>query len=71
MDRMWSEYLNCVKDYDEQVTDKCKEDADGVLVFVSPNLLVPIFDATIKLEGRYLLSDRRCLPHRKLQKVVP
>jgi len=37
MDGMWSEYLKDVKDYDERTTDEWKEDAEGVLVFVSPN----------------------------------
>jgi len=34
--RMWSEYLEDVKKYDTALTETWKEDASGVLTFVSP-----------------------------------
>ena len=37
---MWSEYLKDVKEYDEALTETWKEDANGVLTFVSLRLLV-------------------------------
>jgi hypothetical protein len=37
---MWSEYLKDVKEYDEALTETWKEDANGVLTFVSLHLLV-------------------------------
>ena len=33
---MWSEYLEDVKKYDTALTETWKEDASGVLTFVSP-----------------------------------
>lgn len=68
---MWFEYLKDVKDYDEGITDEWKEDANGVLVFVSPDLLVLIFAMTSKSEDRDLLSDHRFLHHEKLQNAIP
>ena len=41
MNKMWSEYLKDVKEYDETLTETWKEDANGVLTFVSAHLLVP------------------------------
>src|SRR5579863_3118463 len=41
--RFWSEYLKAVEDYDTRLTDKWRADSDGVLVFVSLNLLVALF----------------------------
>ena len=45
--KMWSEYLEDVKEFDTALTETWKEDANGVLTFVSPNLLVPVFVALI------------------------
>src|ERR1700761_90315 len=39
---MWSEYLKIAEPYDKRVTDSWKEDANGVLVFVSPHIKVPV-----------------------------
>ncbi len=38
---MWNMYLNEVKEEDKRITDAWKEDANGILVFVSPSLLIP------------------------------
>ena len=38
--RMWSEYLGHVKEYDTVLAETWKEDADGDLTFVSHDLLV-------------------------------
>jgi hypothetical protein len=42
MDKMWSGYMNEAKNHDERVSDAWKDDANGVLVFVSPstNILI-------------------------------
>lgn len=40
---MWSKYLGHVKEYDTELTETWKEDANGVLTFVGPNLLVQMF----------------------------
>jgi uncharacterized protein DUF6535 len=69
---MWSEYLKNVDDYDKRLTDGWKDDANGVLVFVSLHLLVTLsitvtrmisetglFSATVAsfiIEGYKLLS---------------
>ena len=42
VNKMWSEYLKNVDDYDKRLTDGWKDDANGVLVFVSLHLLVPL-----------------------------
>jgi len=42
---MWSEYLEDVKKYDTALTDTWKEDANGVLTFVSPDVLTLMFVA--------------------------
>jgi hypothetical protein len=42
VNEMWSEYLKDVDDYDKRLADGWKHDANGVLVFVSPHLLVPV-----------------------------
>jgi hypothetical protein len=43
--KMWSEYLEDVKAFDTGLTETWKEDANGVLTFVSPMLLVPEYVA--------------------------
>ena len=40
---MWTEYLDVVEDYDKRLTDGWKDDANSVLVFVSPHLQVQVF----------------------------
>jgi uncharacterized protein DUF6535 len=40
---IWNMYLVEVKENDKQITDAWKEDADGILVFVSLHLLVSLF----------------------------
>ena len=40
---MWFKYLGHVKEYDTGLTETWKDDADGALTFLGPNLLVPMF----------------------------
>ena len=42
VDDMWTEYLKNVDDYDKRLTDGWKDDANGVLVFVSLYLLASV-----------------------------
>ena len=42
VNEMWSEYLENVDDYDKRLTDGWKDDANGVLVFVSLHPLAPV-----------------------------
>ena len=37
---MWSTYMEQVKEYDKRMTDSWKEDATGILAFVSRSLLI-------------------------------
>ena len=37
VDKMWSGYMEEAKNHDERVSDAWKDDANGVLVFVSLN----------------------------------
>jgi len=43
VNNMWTEYLKDVDEFDTGLTETWKEDAGGVLTFVSLNLLVPAF----------------------------
>ena len=43
VNEMWSKYLKNVDDYDKRLTDGWKDDANGVLVYVSLHLPVPMF----------------------------
>jgi Family of unknown function (DUF6535) len=36
---LWNMYLDEVRDDDQRISDAWKEDSNGILVFVSPNLL--------------------------------
>jgi hypothetical protein len=47
---MWNMYLEEVEEDDKRITDAWKEDADGLLVFVSLNLLVSLFISMISLK---------------------
>jgi hypothetical protein len=68
---MWSEYLKNVDDYDKRLTEGWKDDANGVLVFVSLHLLVPVsITVTIWEPDRSFLRNRRILHHRKLQTPI-
>ena len=40
---MWAEYMKEAEEYDSRVAGAWKEDANGILVFVSLSLLVPLF----------------------------
>ena len=71
VNEMWSEYLNNVDDYDKNLTDGWKDDANGVLVFVSTHLLVPVsITVTIWEPDRSFLRNCRILHHRKLQTLI-
>jgi hypothetical protein len=72
VNEMWSEYLENVDDYDKRLTEGWKDDANGVLVFVSSiRLLVraPI-TVTIWEPDRSFLRNCRILHHRKLQTLI-
>jgi Family of unknown function (DUF6535) len=71
VNEMWAEYLKNVDDYDKRLTDGWKDDANGVLVFVSRHLLAPVFiTVTIRVTDRSFLRNRRILHHRKLQTLI-
>ena len=38
---MWDMYLDEVKEDDKRIADAWKDDSNGILVFVSPNQLIP------------------------------
>jgi hypothetical protein len=64
VDKMWFKYLKNVNDYDERLIDGWKSDANGVLVFVSLYLLVPVsITVTIWEPDRSFLRNRRILHH--------
>jgi hypothetical protein len=58
---VWPEYLKNVDDYDKRLTDGWKDDANGVLVFVSHRLLVPV-SITDDLGARPVFSPRLSHP---------
>ena len=71
VNEMWSEYLKNVDDYDKRLTDGWKDDVNGVLVFVSLHLLVPVsITVTIWEPDRSFLRHYRILHHRKLQTLI-
>jgi hypothetical protein len=41
VNKMWSAYMGEAKEYDKRTSDAWKEDAKGVLAFVSPNPPIP------------------------------
>src|SRR6266576_6799316 len=47
---MWNMYLGEVKEDDQRITDAWKEDANGLLVFVSLKLLVSLFISMTSLK---------------------
>ena len=55
VNEMWSEYLKNVNDYDKRLTDGWKDDANGVLVFVSLHPLV-ILSITVMIWETGLFS---------------
>ena len=61
VNEMWSEYLKNVDDYDKRLTDGWKDDANGVLVFVSLRLLVPV-SITDDLGARQVFSPQLSHP---------
>ena len=61
VNEMWSEYLKNVDDYDKRLTDGWKDDANGVLVFVSLRLLVPV-SITDNLGARPVFSPQLSHP---------
>ncbi len=42
---MWTEYMNEAEKYDNRAAEAWKDDSTGILVFVRPNLLFPLFIA--------------------------
>jgi hypothetical protein len=69
VNEMWAEYLKNVDDYDSRLTEGWKGDANGVLVFVSRHLLVPVHHSD-DLGDRSFLRNCRILHHRKLQTLI-
>src|SRR6266851_3850311 len=45
---MWNTYIEKFKEYDKRISDAWKDDATGLLVFVSHNPLIPLFVAMTK-----------------------
>ena len=77
---MWNMYMNEVKKDDKRMADAWKEDSNGILVFVSLNLLVPLlvsmtrfktglFSATV---GAFIIEFYKQLsPSSGVQTVIP
>jgi Family of unknown function (DUF6535) len=77
---MWNMYMNEVKKDDKRMADAWKEDSNGILVFVSLNLLVPLlvsmtrfktglFSATV---GAFIIEFYKQLsPSSGIQTVIP
>ena len=62
-------YLDEVKEDDKRISDAWKEDSNGILVFVSPNSLIPPFISD-ELSDWSFLSNCWRLHHRILQTAV-
>jgi Family of unknown function (DUF6535) len=63
---IWDMYLDEVKEDDKRIADAWKDDSNGILVFVSPNLLmIPLFVSmtTDKLQDRPFLHNYCFLYH--------
>ena len=43
--KMWIEYMKEAEKYDNRAADSWKDDSNGLLVFVRPVLLIPLFIA--------------------------
>ena len=54
---MWNMYLNEVEEDDKRITEAWKEDANGILVFVSLNLLVLLVHFNDELKDRSFLRN--------------
>jgi hypothetical protein len=65
VNEMWAEYLKNVDDYDRRLTNGWKDDANGVLVFVSGPLLVLVHHNN-DLVDRSFLRNCGIFHHRKL-----
>ena len=51
-------YLDEVKEDDKQIAEAWKEGSNGILMFVSPNLLIPLFVSMIdKFQDRSFLHN--------------
>ena len=63
---IWDMYLDEVKEDDKRIAEAWKEDSNGILVFVSPNLLmIPLFVSMTanKLQDWSFLCNCRLLYH--------
>ena len=69
VNEMWSEYLNTVSDYDRRLADGWREDANGVLWFVSLHLLVCVH-CNDDLRVRSFLHNCRILHLHELLSLV-
>ena len=53
---LWNMYLDEVKDEDQRISDAWKEDSNGILVFVSPNILIPFVSLNDNFQKTGLFS---------------
>ena len=71
VNEMWPEYLKNVDDFDKRITNGWKDEANGVLIFMSLYLLVLVsITVTVWEPDRSFLCNCRCLHHRKLQTLI-
>jgi hypothetical protein len=76
---IWDMYLDEVKEDDKRISDAWKEDSNGILVFVRPNILIPplismtsfktgLFSATV---GAFIIEFYKQLSNSGNQTVIP
>ena len=71
-EKMWKTSLDQISEDDKWMIDAWIEDANGILAFVSLDLLVrPIIIFNDKLQDGSSLRNHWCFYYRVLQKVVP
>jgi hypothetical protein len=67
---MWSEYMKEADTFDTLVSDLWKDDADGVLVFVSPDIRSRAFRGLISFQDRSVVRRRGHILGGKLSNVI-
>ena len=68
---MWSEYMKEADTFDTLLSDLWRDDADGVLVFVSPDIRLRVFRALISLRDCPVFRHRGHISRVKLSNVIP
>jgi hypothetical protein len=68
---LWEMYLDEVKEDDKRISDAWKENSNGILVFVSPTLVLILMFVSIASFKTGLFSATVGIYHRILQNVVP